>query len=302
MPTAPQFPQSLQRKRSEAFSRMTPAARQLAIEFKKILDQPDGSTIQNLHKLGTMLFVALNPATSEGVYGCHVIRELARFLEIGRLVTKSVTDHVIHKRGERLLLSLRQLAQRFPESTVSRLASMTMSNGEHPTLQHWLLLEHSKSTPMAVELLENAIQNNWTPRDLEKAVFSSGVLRNMPWKKRKSNVPENPIIAIDKTIKLCERVVRWQDTAHESIVEPMMRATVEKGATEGLVRLARDTIEALDKIEKVATTLRDGITAGITHVQEILKLKKEMKCSTDSNPSPPTRKPKDASLHLKPHS
>jgi hypothetical protein len=73
---------------------------------------------------------------------------------------------------------------------------------------------------------------------------------------------------MQKTIALCDRVVRWQDVAFETVVAPMI-AMSENDAAKRLLRGAQATLDALNCMEQAVRAMQQGLTEGIDHLKHI---------------------------------
>lgn len=244
----------VEKARKKTYNEMTKATREVADQFQELLTRGARGSILVQYDLGSRLGAVIE---DEATYGSGAVKQLAEYFNI--------------KGGETTLYSLRNFAGEFEKTFVDKWSSQLMANGDYMTTNHWFHLMKIKDKAGQEKMLRRVFAESMSSNDLEKEVRSGsgGATKNTRQGGRKPRVPSNPIVGLDQTFSIAQRLNNFDKVATASVFDALDEWPADK-ITKDLLKRLEKTHTTVEVTHAKTGKMLERLSTNIARVKRIL--------------------------------
>ncbi len=249
----------MEKARLSLYRKMTPATQEVAKAFEEQLGNGAAGVVLIQYKLGARVAQIVE---DEGTYGNGAVEQLAQFLAIPG--------------GATSLYGMMNFSKTFDQKYVVVNSKRAMANGQFLTLTHWLNLMKIADEAKRTKWLEKVLKESMSANDLEKEIRSgaAGGTKNARQGGRKPKTPTSPMLGLQATYQLFNKLARWEETAEDAVFDKIDEMEPDK-VTENLIAKAKETLTMATSACEKAEEMRDRLEKNVERLEEVWEKKAE---------------------------
>lgn len=244
---------TVQLARNEVYNEMTEATKMYAAEIQEKFQEKESEEVLSYYFVGNLVGDMFREPEK---YGENAAEQVAQWLNL--------------EGGHTLLYAYAQFADRFEYDFVRDTMQQQTSNGRTLTISHWLELARVEKDTTRMKLVDKAIDNNLSVRDLQQEIRGNKLGNTAANRQgstgRKMKVPKSPVAATQRLGKMAATFRNFESTYSTQILDEMEELDESKldqstldAFNEALVSISELQLSVNDLAENLSTEIERQI-------------------------------------------